>query len=91
MDIFYLHHQNTWKYQQPLFWKWPFNFEHIVTIFTKIKASELTIMDLEGPIHQTHHKFVVAIVGERFFEYSSPKKSKEITKQVCHQEKHVNH
>jgi hypothetical protein len=48
-------------------------------------------MDLEGPIHQTHHKFVVAIVGERFFEYSSPKKSKEITKQVCHQEKHVNH
>jgi hypothetical protein len=43
----------------------------MVMIFTKTKASESTVMDLEGPIHQTHHKFVGAIVGARFLRCSS--------------------
>jgi len=63
----------------------------MVMIFTKTKASESMVTDLEGPIHQTHHEFVGAIVGPRFLGCSSPKKNKEVTRQVCHQEEHVSH
>jgi len=60
-------------------------------IFTKTKVNESMVMDLEGPIHQTHHKFVGATMGARFLGCSSPKRNKEIARQVCHQEEHISH
>lgn len=50
----------------------------MVMIFTKTKVNESMVMDLEGPIHQTHHKFVGATMGARFLGCSSPKRNKEM-------------
>jgi hypothetical protein len=77
------HHQNGWKSTSS---KWPFNFEHLVTIWTKSSSRLLMVMGVSPLVHQTRCKFVGETMGMGFFESLSPRRVCHVIRELNHQE-----